>query len=455
MTTSPEETIVAPATTDGEAALAIVRLSGPSALELAATILHRPREKIVPRRASLGTYQDISNQALDQLVYIFYPDKQSFTGEPMVEWMCHGNPLIVQKIVEDLIQRGCRLAEPGEFTRRAFLNGRMDLSQAEAVSDLIRARSDKALEAARKQLEGTVGEKVNKLIANILKTTAQLEAYIDFPEEDLPPEDQDGPRKSLRGMTEELQNLAATRHYRNLLTEGIRTVILGAPNAGKSSLLNALVGEARAIVSNLPGTTRDYIVERILIGSYLLNIMDTAGIHTTDSEIELLGIQHTLEQAKKADLCLLVLDQSAETPTLPPELKSVLDQTPSIVIENKCDLKRYSSFNNPLPQSPSIAISALKGEGIELLRKQIQEHVEKGIAVPHPDAVLVSARHAKALELAKEHIERSLSLLSANEPAELAAQELHLAIDAMSQIIGKIDNESMLDELFRSFCIGK
>lgn len=455
MTTSPEDTIVAPATADGEAALAIVRVSGPAALDLTAAALDRPTEKIVPRRASLGSYKDGANQALDQLVYIFYPDKQSFTGEPMVEWMCHGNPLIVQKIVEDLIQRGCRLAEPGEFTRRAFLNGRMDLSQAEAVSDLIRARSDKALDAARRQLEGTVGNKINQLIAKILTTTAQLEAYIDFPEEDLPPEDQEGPRKNLRDIDEELQNLSATRHYRNLLTEGIRTVILGAPNAGKSSLLNALVGEDRAIVSNLPGTTRDYIVERILIGPYLLNIMDTAGIHTTESEIELIGIQHTMEQAKKADLCLLVLDHSAPNPTVPAELKSVLDQTPSIVIENKCDLARDSSFQNPLTQSPCIAVSALKGQGMDALRQQIQEQVEKGIAVPHPDAVLVSARHAQALDLARSHIESSLSLLSADEPAELAAQELHLAIDAMGQVIGKIDNESMLDELFRSFCIGK
>lgn len=453
--TSPEDTIVAPATADGESALAIVRLSGPDALSIAAKALSRPMDKIIPRRASLGNYHDLGNQAVDELVYIYYPEKGSFTGESLIEWMCHGNPLIVQKIVEDLIQRGCRLAEPGEFTRRAFLNGRMDLSQAEAVADLIRARSDKALDAARKQLEGTVGNKVNALINKILQTTAHLEAYIDFPEEDLPPEDQQGPRKSLIEIRDELQNLAATRHYRNLLTEGIRTIILGAPNAGKSSLLNALVGEDRVIVSNLPGTTRDYIVERILIGPYLLNIMDTAGIHTTDSEIELVGIQHTLEQARKADLCLLVLDRSDRNPKVPQELRNVLEEIPSLVVENKCDLEPEVCFENPLPGSPTLAISALKGTGIDSLRKLIQQQVENGIAVPKADAVLVSARHARALDEARSHIETTLELLANDEPAELAAQELHLAIDAISQIIGKVDNESMLDELFRSFCIGK
>lgn len=453
--TSPEDTIVAPATADGEAALGIVRLSGPSALTLAAAALQRPEAKIKPRRASLGSYQNVDGQTLDELIYIYYPENNSFTGEALVEWMCHGNPLIVQKIVEDLIQRGCRLAEPGEFTRRAFLNGRMDLSQAEAVSDLIRARSDKALDAARRQLEGTVGEKINLLISNILHATAQLEAYIDFPEEDLPPEDNDGPRKNLCEIRDELQNLAATRHYRNLLTEGIRTVIIGAPNAGKSSLLNALVGEERAIVNSRPGTTRDYIVERILIGPYLLNVMDTAGIHTTTEEIELISIQHTLDQAQKADLCLLVVDRSQKQPPIPESLKSVLAGKPSILVENKCDLDRFPDFKSPLPDSPSISLSALRGTGIELLRSTIRQQVEAGIAVPHADAVLVSARHAQALDLARSHIEAALALLAADEPAELAAQELHLAIDAMSQIIGKIDNESMLDELFRSFCIGK
>lgn len=453
--TSPEDTIVAPATPDGEAALAIVRLSGPDCLEIAASAFSRPETHIEPRKASLGNFRSRENEVLDQLIYIFFPENNSFTGDPMLELTCHGNPLIVQKIVEDCLQRGCRLAEPGEFSRRAFLNGRMDLSQAEAVADLIRARSDKALNAARKQLEGTVGNKVNHLISNILQTTAQLEAYIDFPEEDLPPEDADGPRRNLRMLIDELQNLAATRHYRSLLSDGIRTVILGLPNAGKSSLLNAMIGEDRVIVSEIPGTTRDYISERVLIGPYLLNIMDTAGIHPTESEIERAGIDHALEQARKADLCLWVHDRSQPCPPLPPNLSKLLSETPSIVVENKADLDRHAEATQLLPEHPHVDVCALSGQGLDTLRKTIRSHVEAGIAVPHSDAVLVSARHAKALDQAQFHVEQSLALLNDNDPAELAAQELHLATDAMGQIVGKIDNESMLDELFRSFCIGK
>jgi tRNA modification GTPase len=449
------ETIVAPATASGESALAIVRLSGPRCGDIRISALKSRESSLKPRQAVLARYHNIKGTVVDHLVAIYYPAGNSFTGESMLELMCHGNPLICQLIIEDCIERGCRLAEPGEFSRLAFTNGKMDLSQAEAVADLIHARSEKAITAARKQLEGSVGEKVKMLLSSILHTTAHLEAYIDFPEEDLPPEDQQGPKHDLKELIDELNQLCATQHYRSLLNEGIRMVILGLPNAGKSSLLNALTGENRVIVSETPGTTRDYISERMMIGPYLVNFVDTAGIHETDSEIEQAGIARSLEQARKADICLWVVDASAPSPALPAALDQVFEATTTLVVENKSDLPRHSEMDEFLETLPHFQVSALKGSGLQDLRGELLKQIESGVLIPDEDMVLVSARHAEALETAKSHIQSSLDLLQRDEPAELAAQELHLAIEAMGRIIGKIDNESMLDELFQSFCIGK
>lgn len=449
------ETIVAPATANGESALAIVRLSGPDCVDIALSALKCRLGVLKPRQATLARYNNIEGIVIDHLVAIYYPCGHSFTGEAMLELMCHGNPLICQLIIEDCLRRGCRLAEPGEFSRLAFTNGKMDLSQAEAVADLIHARSEKAITAARKQLEGAVGDKVNVLVLRILQTTAHLEAYIDFPEEDLPMEDQQGPKQDLLKLIDELNQLCATQHYRSLLNEGIRMVILGLPNAGKSSLLNALTGENRVIVSDTPGTTRDYVIERMMLGPYLVNFVDTAGIHDTESEIERAGIAQSLDQARKADICLWVVDRSMPSPSLPESLDKLFASTTTLVAENKSDLPRHCEMNNFLASLPHFQISALNGTGLQDLRSALLKQIESGVHIPDEDAVLVSARHADALETAKLHIQAGFNLLQQDEPAELAAQELHLAIEAMGQIIGKIDNEAMLDELFHTFCIGK
>lgn len=446
------DTIVAPATANGEAALAVIRVSGPDVPELVQAIFANTPP---PRRATLGNYSSRAGEIIDSLVYVLYADKKSYTGEHLLELNPHGNPWLVRKILDDLISRGCRLAEAGEFTRRAFLNGKLDLSQAEAVVQVIQARSDRALQAARRQLAGSVGQAVNSLVDNLLQITAALEAYIDFPEEDLPPEDSAGPSNSLRNLIAEMDYLIATRQYSSLLHDGIKCVILGEPNVGKSSLLNALTGEDRVIVSAEPGTTRDYVEERIHVGPYLLRVIDTAGIHDATSDLEEQGIHRSLQQIESADLLLVVLDSTRESPTLPDAVIDALHENNTVIVENKTDLVISTGLERFAPSCPHIRISASKHTGLDELRSAILNILEEGLLIPDESAVIVSARHASALQEAKVSLGNALNNLRGNAPAELAASDLHSAIQSMGTITGKIDNEDMLDRLFSQFCIGK
>lgn len=449
---TPTDTIVAPATASGEAALAVIRVSGPEVPGIVQALFGQ-----VPpaRRATLGDYRDREGRTLDSLVFIHYADGRSYTGEALLELMPHGNPWLVRKILDDLVQRGCRLAEPGEFTRRAFMNGKLDLSQAEAVVQVIQARSERALQAARRQLAGSVGRAVDSLVDRLLGVTAMLEAYIDFPEEDLPPEDAEGPAKALRELVRDMENLIATRQYASLLHDGVKCVILGEPNVGKSSLLNALTGEDRVIVSAEPGTTRDYVEERIHVGPYLLRIIDTAGLHEAATAIEEQGIHRSLEQIQSADLLLVVLDSTRPSPTLPDSVLSLLSANNTVVIENKTDLAINDNLAAFAKDCPHVRLSASTQAGLDALRAQIRHSLEEGLVIPDENAVIVSARHAGALQSARDSLRQSLAKLRQSEAAELVASDLHAAIDAMGAITGKIDNESMLDRLFNQFCIGK
>jgi tRNA modification GTPase len=446
------DTIVAPATAAGEAALAVVRVSGPMVPELVQSVFKKPSSA---RKVSLGSYTAQDGHILDSLVYVVYANGKSYTGEDLLELNPHGNPWLVRKILDDLLERGCRLAEPGEFTRRAFLNGKLDLSQAEAVAQVIQARSDRALGAARRQLSGSVGKTVNRLVDSLLHITASLEAYIDFPEEDLPDEDSSGPAQSLRDLIKEMDHLIATRKFSSLLHDGVKCVILGEPNVGKSSLLNALTGEDRVIVSAEPGTTRDYVEERIHIGPYLLRIIDTAGLHEAASSIEEQGINRSLEQIESADLLLVVLDSTRPAPTLPDSVLNALQDHQTLVVENKIDLDLSADHANFAPACPHVRISASTHMGLDELRSMIRTSLEEGLLIPDESAVIVSARHAAALEVAKQALRICLDKLRQSAPVELAAADLREAIDAMGEITGKIDNEAMLDRLFNQFCIGK
>jgi tRNA modification GTPase len=447
------DTIVASATPTGESAIAIVRLSGPACTLLSgACTTHGCTEA---RKAVYGPYKAIDGHVVDYCVFVRYEAGASYTGEEMLEIYSHGNPLIVRQIVDDMLVRGCRAAEAGEFTRRAFLNGKMDLTQAEAVQDMISARSVAALEAARRQLDGSVGRAVNALLERLINVIASIEAYIDFPEEDLPPETEDGPIAQLVDLQQKAKALIATSPYSSMLREGARTVIAGAPNAGKSSLLNALLGEERAIVSAEPGTTRDYIEARLIVGRHLLRVVDTAGLRSAKGDIESKGIEKSIEQIKKAHLVLLVVDATVLPPPLPFRVEDLRCGSGLIVVENKCDLSAHVSHADFLPGAVHVSISALNGDGVDKLREAIVSSLDSHFVKPGQDDVLVSARHAEALNNMSNAVEAALDKLRTHEPPELAASELRNALASLEEIVGKIDNERILDKIFSTFCIGK
>lgn len=453
------DTIVALATPPGEAALAVIRISGglvPSIID-GALRKQGPSPTPSPRLTRLSHYQSLSGKTLDHLIWIYYAGPKSFTGDDMLELISHGSPFIVQCLLEDLEQRGARLAEPGEFTKTAFVNGKMDLAQAEAVVDVIRARSDRSLKIAQQQLAGALGKHVSGLVDRLLGVTAHLEAYIDFPDEDLPAEDVSGPVADLSGFQDSIDQLMATEQYRNRLQDGIRVVLVGAPNAGKSSLLNRLVSDDRAIVSEEAGTTRDFIEVRGSLGGHLVRYFDTAGLRSSGSKIEEAGMTKTLEMARKADLILHVVDANDAEVSLNEETLKVFEDKATITVLNKADLVGEGSpvTGQSTPTIESIGVSALTGTGLDALQKALIKYLDSDFKVPDDADVAVSARHSAALATVKVHVSEALEKLRAGHSIELAATDLHLAIESMGRIVGRIDNEQMLDELFGSFCIGK
>jgi tRNA modification GTPase len=445
----PSDTIAALATPAGTSALAIVRTSGPRSLALVTEIF---AEDPLPRTAQHADYKDASGRLVDDVLFTYFAAPNSFTGEDTLEISCHGNPFIAQKILEDLLARGCRPAEAGEFSKRAFLNGRMDLSQAEAVMDLIHARSERALAAANQQLRGALGRHMETLILQLVSILAQVEAYIDFPDEDLPAENRQAVLRQLDALTEATQRLLATNHYGALLREGVKTVIVGAPNAGKSSLLNQLVGRERALVSPEPGTTRDYLEERIAIGPHWLRLIDTAGLNSTPSSLEKRGIDKTFEQAGSADLFLWVIDSTLPTAALPPILSMRMTPANTIAVLNKSDLPPVARAALPFP---TIGLSALHGAGLKALQAEIVKLAETFRVEIGDDLIAINARHASALGQAISCLADARPKLANEFSSELLASDLRGALNAFGQISGKIDNERVLDQLFASFCIGK
>ena len=452
---SATDTIFALSSPAGESALAIIRLSGPLCVSLQSELTNR-NKPLKKRHATLCKYFSINGLELDSGIFLYYPNGDSFTGEAMLEFMSHGNPLIVQNIIEDLLQRGLRLADPGEFTKRAFLNGKMDLSQAEAVADIIHARSHYSLEVARKQLAGSIGTKMSELTDELLEIIAEIEAYIDFPEEDLPMQDPKGPVKRIQNLIHEISRLIDTNQYSALLHDGIKTLIIGAPNAGKSSLINCLVGSQRAIVSDIPGTTRDFISSFIMLDSFRIEIIDTAGLHATTDQLEQKGIQNTLEQAHSADFFLLILDGTQSPPQIPPEITALLTNENCIVLENKIDLGNCKEHSHFLKELPHSRISITEGIGIDEFKQAWAKRIEKTISLPKSsDAIVLNARHTQAITASHRALASALQKIDSQDFSEFICVDLRAAIDGFSEVVGKIDNEAMLDKLFANFCIGK
>ena len=451
---SVTETIVAAATPAGRSALAIVRVDGPLAAAIATAALGRkspPAEKT----STLGIWRDQAGSPIDQVVAVLWSAGRSFTGNDSLEITCHGNPLLVRRITEDCLARGGRLAEPGEFTRRSYLAGRIDLTQAEAVADLIHASSERALASARRMLAGELGRHVARWTDRTLQVLAELEAHIDFPEEDLPEEDPRGPAARLAEIASELSAYARTARHDGALRAGLRVAVVGAPNAGKSSLLNALTGAERAIVSPEAGTTRDYLEAPVAGLPLAVTAIDTAGLRDGGSAVENLGMTRSLEQARGAHLLLLVVDASAEPPALPAELVALLDPTRTLVIANKADLAAHPAQKDFLPQLTKLSACLLDGRDAEKLRAKLGDFLIAQEIAPGAEELVVSVRHAEAMARAAVALTEAVGHLKAPIQTELAAAQARAALDALGEIVGRIDNERMLDKLFASFCIGK
>jgi tRNA modification GTPase len=450
----PTDTIAALATPAGTAALAVIRISGPDTMRLAAGIFGAAPPL---RVATHGDYSDRGGAVVDDVLATLFEGPHSYTGEDSLEISCHGSPFIARKILADLLARGCRPGGPGEFTQRAFLNGRMDLSQAEAVMDLINARSERSLAAARQVLRGALGRHMAALVAETVGALATVEAYIDFPDEDLPAEDRAKLEERVSGILGGTRLLLATEHTGALLREGIGTVIIGEPNAGKSSLLNRIVGSERAIVSPEPGTTRDFIEVRVSIGSHGFRLIDTAGLNADAKGIEALGIEKTLESAGGADLFLLVLDASRPTPPLPRALRDRIAPSNTLVVLNKADLlgDRSHPAAAPPPGFAFVTVCALDGAGFEVLLAEVARLAEGLQTTAGEERIAINVRHAHFLGEARSCLEDALAKIAGRGPAELLASDLRGALGSFGEIAGKVDNERMLDQLFASFCIGK
>ncbi|MFM7241181.1 MAG: tRNA modification GTPase, partial [Opitutia bacterium] len=331
---SSADTIVAAATPAGRSALAIVRVDGPLAATLAHDALRR-RTPLAEKTATLGIWRDGAGSPVDQVVAVLWRAGRSFTGNDSLEITCHGNPLLVRRLTADCLARGARLAEPGEFTRRAYLAGRLDLTQAEAVADLIHASSERALASARRQLAGELGRLVARWTDRTLQVLAELEAHIDFPEEDLPAEDPRGPAARLLEIASELSHYARAARHDAALRAGLRVAVVGAPNAGKSRLLNVLTGSARSLVSPEAGTTRDWIEAPVGGLPLAVTAVDTAGLRADGGSVEKAGMERSLEQAEAAHFLLLVVDASAAPPALPSRLQERLTPARCLVVANK------------------------------------------------------------------------------------------------------------------------
>ena len=448
------DTIAAPASPSGTSALAVIRASGSLVPALAEAIFGRHP---LPRRACHADYRDCSGGLIDDVVYVYGQGPDTYTGEDLLEISCHGNPFISNLLLQDLYARGCRPAEPGEFTRRAFLNGRMDLSQAEAVADLIHARSERALAAANQQLRGALARRLQGAIDRLVNLIAHVEAYLDFPDEDLPAEDRILFLDTTRSLCREAEGLLATDHYGHILRDGLRAVILGEPNVGKSSLLNRLLGRDRALVSAEPGTTRDYLEEPVIMGVHCIRLIDTAGLNPAPALLENLGMTQTLERTAEADLILLLLDATRPFPALPQEALKGVSTRKTLVVVNKVDLRPNGPYPVLPPELPSVFVSALTGAGFAELSDAIVRHAESYRVDIGEELVAISARHATALSNARRILGDIVARLQVDDVRadELLASDLRAALASFEEIAGKIDNETILDQLFSTFCIGK
>jgi tRNA modification GTPase len=446
------DTIVAAATPPGRGGIGIVRVSGPKAPEIAAVMLG---ELPVARHATFARFLDGSGEPLDAGLALFYPAPHSYTGEHVLELQGHGGPVVMEALVTRALSLGARRAQPGEFTQRAFLNDKLDLAQAEAIADLIDAGSREAARAAMRSLQGEFSAMVRGLTEAVIELRTYVEAAIDFPEEEIDFLADRELAERFQAVRDHFEGVLDCARQGRLLREGMTVVIAGRPNAGKSSLLNRLAGYDAAIVTPIPGTTRDIVRERIAIDGMPLHVLDTAGLREAGDLVEEEGIRRAQAEMARADRVLFVID-AASDPTASAyreERARLPKEVPVTVVFNKCDLAVGLPVADTLTGPPTITLSALNGTGLDTLR----EHLKQCMGYQTVDSGAVSARrrHLEALALARHHTEEAARQLSETRAGELVAEELRAAQQALAEITGEVTSEDLLGRIFAGFCIGK
>ncbi len=456
-----EDTIAAIATALGEGSIAVVRVSGPEAIETVAKLFKSKQDlrEVDSHTVQYGWIVDPqSGRRIDEVLVTVMKGPRSFTAENVVEISTHGGIVAVKTVLELVLRHGVRLAEPGEFTKRAFLNGRIDLAQAEAVIDLIRSKSDRAFQVARRQAEGSVSKKIVPLRQQLIELIAHVEVNIDYPEHDVEDVTAELIRSNCRSVLAEVNELLQRSNEGKILREGIVTAIVGRPNAGKSSLLNALARENKAIVTDIPGTTRDIVEETVALSGIPLRLLDTAGIRETEDLVEQIGVERSHGALNDADLILLVLNQHEELHEDERKLLQQLKDRSTIVVVNKIDLPAKldaGEIERDYSSERIVYLSAKEGQGIERLERAVTGMFFSG-AVESGDITYVSnARHIALLHRTRQSLEDAIQATYEGVPIDLIQIDISASWESLGQILGDAAGDSLLDQIFSQFCLGK
>ena len=458
-----DDTIAAIATAPGIGGIGIIRVSGPEACDVVNRIFHSKQSvPLGDRQTRTIHYGHIvhpkTGKTLDEVIVVLMKGPHSYTAEDVVEIQCHGGFVSVREILKVLLSEGVRQAEEGEFTKRAFLNGRIDLTQAEAIIDIIDAKTEQSLEVAVNQLDGTLSKYIRALRDELIAMIAHLEVTIDYPEEDIEEVSAQEVRTGLVPILEKMDTLLATAQRGKLLRDGVMVSIIGRPNAGKSSLMNALLREDRAIVTNIPGTTRDSIEEFLTIQGIPVRLIDTAGIRETEDIVESMGVEKARQYLDKADVVVLVIDGSKPLEPEEQELLQLITNRPSIIFLNKADQAQYVSKEEIAALgtfTEIVTISAAQGEGMDEMARVITSLVQGGTVQASHEAMLSNVRHITLMEQAKVSLDQSILAIDSGMPIDLIVTDIRAAWELLGDITGESLRESMVDELFKRFCLGK
>lgn len=452
-----DDTIAAISTAIGTGGIGIIRISGKDSLSILKKIFKTNKEEIKSHLLNYG-HIEYKGETIDEVLAVYMKEPRSYTKEDVVEINCHGGVYAVKKVLDAVLKSGARLAEPGEFTKRAFLNGRIDITQAEGVIDIINAKTDLAHKSAMKRLEGGISEKINSLRDDILKMAAHIEAAIDYPEHDDETMTYAQIKSGTMSAIKRINKLIVNADLGKIINSGINTAIIGKPNAGKSSLLNYLLDEERAIVTDIPGTTRDALSESINIGGIALNITDTAGIRETDDEIEKIGVKKAFKYAENADLIILMLDGSKELDEQDIEILDFIKNKKAICVVNKNDLETkvdIKKIYNSVKENNTIFASVKNKTGIEKLEEIIKEMFFNGDISITDDILLSSERNKISLENALAHLKNVIETIDLKMPEDFITMDLTESYRYLGEITGESLDEDIIDKIFSEFCLGK